>query len=55
MGLLAWAATSIRQRGLKHTCQIGVNALADLTFDWRCGTDTLRRVAADSLETDSEN
>jgi SAM-dependent methyltransferase len=55
MNPFAWAAASVRQRGLKHTCQIGVDVLTDLTFDWRHGTDTMRRVETNSLETDSEN
>jgi SAM-dependent methyltransferase len=55
MNPFAWASTSIREKGLKRTCQIGVDVLTDLTFDWRHGTDTMRWIEADALETDSEN
>jgi SAM-dependent methyltransferase len=43
MNAVAWAVQSVHQRGLSRTLKVASSCLADLTFDWRYGTDTGRR------------
>lgn len=44
---------SLRQEGVLETLRIAARTIADRSFDWKHGTDTMRRVEVDSLETDS--
>lgn len=46
MNAVAWAVESVHQRGLSRTLKVASSCLADLTFDWRYGTDTGRRKPA---------
>lgn len=55
MVLLTWAFDSVRQRGLVRTAKVAASVIADLTFDWRYGTDTARRVFSDELGAVGEN
>src|SRR5258708_2361431 len=52
---LAWAQSSIKQKGFIRTSRIAVSVAHDLLFDLRYGTDTMRWVGVESLDTDSEN
>lgn len=55
MNIIKWTARSLRTKGPFLTAKIVVNYGADLLFDWRYGTDTMRWVARDAIETKSEN
>ena len=44
---------SLRQKGLLETLKSAARILADYRFDWKYGTDTMRRVDVDSFDTDS--
>jgi SAM-dependent methyltransferase len=46
---------SIRNRGPVLTLKVAVNVLADLSFDWKHGTDTMKWVDVNSFETASRN
>jgi SAM-dependent methyltransferase len=50
-----WAKESIRGRGLLTTMSVAFSAVADLTFDWRHGTDTARVVPIGEMNVRSEN
>ncbi len=55
MNPFAWAVSSVREKGWKRTFQIGFNVFADLAFDWKYGTDTMRWVDVNSLQVSSDN
>ncbi len=55
MNPFLWAANSVKHRGLMHTLRVGYSALADLCFDFRHGTDTMRWKNLQDLTVDSEN
>ena len=55
MNILKWTATSIGEKGLDQTVKIVGNFGADLLFDWRYGTDTMRWVPRDTLGAQSAN
>jgi SAM-dependent methyltransferase len=55
MKTLQWMVRSTREKGLVQTAKIAVNFIADLSFDWKYGTDTMRWVPRESLETQSDN
>lgn len=50
-----WLVQSLRDRGPVLTLKVAVSALADLSFDWKHGTDTMKWVEVDSFETASQN
>lgn len=50
-----WAIRSSRKRGLAQTVKVAWSFLADLSFDWKYGTDTIRRVEMNTLEIKSAN
>ncbi len=49
---LAWALSNI---GLRRTFSVILVRFFDAIFDWRYGTDTVRRIELDDLQLDSEN
>jgi hypothetical protein len=52
---LAWAVNSVRKRGLVQTMKVATSVVADLSFDWRHGTNTMRWVDVDQLDAVGEN
>lgn len=50
-----WFLQSLRDRGAVQTLKVAVNVLADLSFDWKHGTDTMKWVDVDLFETPSKN
>jgi SAM-dependent methyltransferase len=54
-GALAWAFQNVLERGLVRTVKVATSAAADLSFDWRHGTNTMRWVKADNLGSMGEN
>lgn len=52
---IRWAFDSVRQRGLVRTTKVAWSFLADLSFDWEYGTDTVRRVDMEALKIASQN
>src|SRR5712671_2464922 len=52
---LAWAHTSLKQKGLVRTSKIAGSVAQDLLFDLKYGTDTMRWVGVEALDTDSKN
>jgi SAM-dependent methyltransferase len=44
---------SLREKGVFGTLKSAARILADYRFDWKYGTDTMRRVEVDSFETGS--
>ena len=55
MDAIAWALNSVRGRGVMQTMKVAASVVADLSFDWRHGTSTLRRVDADDFGAVGEN
>ena len=55
MNVLSWATRSVGEKGLLQTVKIVGNFGADLLFDWRYGTDTMRWIPRDNLGAESEN
>jgi SAM-dependent methyltransferase len=55
MNPLAWAVRSVNERGLLRTAQVSFSVIADLGFDMRHGTETLRRTFLQDLALESEN
>lgn len=55
MGAIAWALNSVQERGLVQTAKVATSVIADLSFDWRYGTDTTRWVLEDELGAVGEN
>jgi SAM-dependent methyltransferase len=55
MNALHWAVQSTMERGIVSTIKIASNVVMDLRFDWKYGTDTMRWVDQDALDTGSEN
>ncbi|HKS37428.1 MAG TPA: hypothetical protein VJW76_09580, partial [Verrucomicrobiae bacterium] len=55
MGAFAWALNSVREKGLVQTAKVATSVIADLSFDWRYGTDTTRWVLPDELGAVGEN
>jgi SAM-dependent methyltransferase len=49
MHSLAWAFSSVREHGWKRTVKVATSVVADLSFDLRYGTDTMRRVEVADL------
>ena len=49
MSALSWAIQSVRERGLVPTMKVAASAVADLSFDWRHGTNTMRWVEVSDL------
>lgn len=50
-----WLVQSLRDRGPVRTLKVAVNVLADFSFDWKHGTDTMKWVDVDLFETASQN
>jgi SAM-dependent methyltransferase len=50
-----WLAQSLKQRGVVQTVAVGVSVIADVAFDLRHGTDTLKWVPLTDLEIASSN
>jgi len=50
-----WLAHSLRNRGPVRTLKVAFNLMADLPFDWKHGTDTMKWVNVNSFETKSLN
>ena len=50
-----WLFESLRRFGFGQTMAIMWSVLVDLSFDYRYGTDTFRRIPRDEIGTDSEN
>lgn len=55
MNALGWAVRSTKEKGVVQTIKIACNVAMDLRFDWKYGTDTMRWVDRNSLETQSDN
>ena len=55
MNALGWAVQSTREKGVVSTIKIACNVVMDLRFDWKYGTDTMRWVHQDALDTGSDN
>jgi SAM-dependent methyltransferase len=55
MNVLNWALQSSREKGVVKTVKIACNVVMDLRFDWKYGTDTMRWVDRNELETESDN
>jgi SAM-dependent methyltransferase len=55
MNVLKWAWQSIRGKSVLQTVKVASNFVLDLFFDWRHGTDTMRRLDRDRLDARSEN
>jgi len=55
MGAISWAFNSVRQKGLVRTAKVATSVIADLSFDWRYGTETTRWVLEDDLGAVGEN
>jgi predicted RNA methylase len=55
MGAISWMFNSVRKKGLVRTAKVATSAIADLSFDWRYGTDTTRWVLEDELGAVGEN
>jgi SAM-dependent methyltransferase len=49
MNPFGWLARTVREKGVVQTAQIAANFGADLLFDWRYGTDTMRWETRDEL------
>jgi 16S rRNA G966 N2-methylase RsmD len=55
MDAFGWAVRSVRERGLLQTMKVATSVVADLSFDWRYGTDTTRWVKVADLGVVGEN
>jgi len=55
MSTLTWAVNSVREKGVVHTMKVAASAVADLSFDWRHGTNTMTWVDVDRLDAVGEN
>jgi SAM-dependent methyltransferase len=55
MNPVRWVLRSLQTKGLAQTVKVAWSFLADLSFDWKYGTDTIRRVEMSSLVIYSEN
>jgi SAM-dependent methyltransferase len=55
MNPMGWAVRSTREKGVVQTVKIACNVAMDLGFDWRYGTNTMRWVDRNALETQSDN
>jgi SAM-dependent methyltransferase len=55
MNALHWAVRSTKEKGIVQTIKITCNVVMDLGFDWKYGTDTMRWVDRNALETESDN
>lgn len=55
MSPIDWAVKSVSTKGLLETTKIAASVAADLVFDWRYGTDTIRWVERGRLATQSAN
>jgi len=55
MNALGWAVRSTREKGVVQTIKIACNVAMDLRFDWKYGTDTMRWVDRNALDTRSDN
>ena len=55
MNALGWAVRSTREKGVVQTIKIACNVAMDLRFDWKYGTDTMRWVERNALDTQSDN
>ena len=53
MHLIKRLNESLKQKGVLETLKSAARIVADYRFDWKYGTDTMRRVDVDSLDTDS--
>jgi 16S rRNA G966 N2-methylase RsmD len=51
----AWLAYSIRAKGPLRVAKIIWHSLLDVYWDFRHGTDTLKRIPPDQIQTDSKN
>lgn len=54
MKVLSWALGSIKDRGAVQTWKVATSTAADLLFDWKYGTDTMRWVEQPVISTPSE-
>ncbi len=54
-GPLRWAIASLRTRGFVQTAKVAWSFFADLSFDLKHGTETIRRVEMSSLDIHSAN
>lgn len=50
MNPLKWIVTNATHRGLSRTLTVGLSYAEDYLFDWRHGTDTIRRVEVGTLD-----
>jgi hypothetical protein len=55
MNVFNWALQSTKDKGIANTIKIACNVAMDLSFDWKYGTDTMRWVDRNALETRSDN
>ncbi len=51
----SWFIQSLRRFGLWQTLTIMWSVMVDMSFDYRHGTDTFRRIPREAIQTDSEN
>jgi SAM-dependent methyltransferase len=55
MNVLNWAVRTTKEKGIVQATKIACNVVMDLRFDWKYGTDTMRWVDRNALETQSDN
>ncbi len=55
MNPLQWIVTNATHRGIGRTLTVGLSYAEDYLFDWRNGTDTVRRVEVGTLDFSSNN
>jgi len=53
MHLIVKVLESLRKEGVLKTLRTAGRIIADYTFDWKYGTDTMQRVDVESFDTDS--
>lgn len=55
MNPFQWIVTNATHRGIGRTLTVGLSYAEDYLFDWRNGTDTIRRVEVGTLDFSSSN
>lgn len=55
MNVLEWGVRTTKEKGIVQAVKIACNVVMDLHFDWKYGTDTMRWVDRNALETQSDN
>lgn len=52
---LSWLVRTLRTKGPRRVVSVAWQSALDLAWDWRHGTETLKRIHPRELETDSDN